>query len=71
VLGDPLISDERPITPPGVHHANPAVETMVRMALAVVVVALVAAFVLWFRSVSPDDDWCAREVTCQPQTPQG
>jgi hypothetical protein len=53
------------------HRQVCTIETMVRMALAVVVVALVAAFVLWFRSVSPDDDWCAREVTCQPQTPQG
>lgn len=68
IPGEPLLHVQHPITPPGVVHPNP-VHVFVRQVLIVAgVIALVLAFVVWFRSVSPDDDWCIdrEDTTCTP-----
>jgi hypothetical protein len=58
MIGDPLLQEDRLITPPGVRHPNPAHDTVKRISIGLAIVAAVLGTIAWFWAVSPDTANC-------------
>jgi hypothetical protein len=61
MIGDPLLIEHQPITPPGVHHPNPVHDFVHHVLVVVGIACAVIGVIAWFWAVSPD-------VDCAPPT---